>query len=174
MQVRKIIYILSVALLAGQVNALADAYRIEILMGEPSSDAHIGSGWGHAEQHTPPSFRWLLHLEADIQIELDAVRDMELEWVGAAAHLAWRRQRIALYINGRFAQEWGMPGDPEFHSFRAEIPATYWREGTNRLTWRAAYRTRLGRSQREFAVAIHSIVLRAIDSLADELDTAGR
>lgn len=154
--------------------ALGSDHRIEILLGESSSDHLVGAGWGLAEQHTPPPFRWLLHLEGDIEVELDVAQDLALEWVGAAAHLSWRRQRIALYVNNRYVAEWGMPDDAEFHAFQAEIPARYWLEGTNRLTWRAAYRTRLGRSQREFAFAIHSIVLRSLDSLVDELDTAER
>ena len=139
----------------------ADHVVWSVQPGEPGSDESLGFGWGDPERHTPPSFRWIHHLEGDVRADIDVVDEYEFNLHAGVAHLSWRRQRIALYVNHRYVTEWMAPDDHHVHDYTTVIPARYFNEGENKITLRAAYRTALGGSRREYAVAVHSIELRS-------------
>jgi hypothetical protein len=115
----------------------------------------LGFGWSRAE----PALRWITHAEADLWFDLEAVRDLTFQLRAAVPYLHWRRQRIGLYVNGRWVAEWPAPDDPAFHDYTAEVPAAVLAEGRNRLTLRLAYRTRIGQDRRLLALAVHAMTL---------------
>ncbi len=130
-------------------------------VGGGEDDAVLGVGWSRREYIAGRRSRWMIRMEGDIWVELEKTPDMTVHFTAAIPHLDWRRQRIGLFVNNRFLTDWQAPDDHHFHEYTAHVPAAYLREGTNRLTYRVAYRTRIGRDSRPLALAVDTIELRA-------------
>jgi hypothetical protein len=116
----------------------------DIDAGAPGETAVFGFGWWRAEQNAERTFRWIrFHMEADVWFSLPAQPGgpVELEVLAAPFYHPRRRQRLAMYINGRFVAEWTMAHVNKwiFQPFRAAAPPNVFRAGRNRLTLRAGY-----------------------------------
>ena len=130
-------------------------------IGGGADEEALGFGWSRQEYVGGYRFRWMTRLEGDLWVHVDQPGDLSLRLVAAIPHLDWRRQRIGLFVNGRFVTDWQAPDDHLFHAYEADIPASLIKDGENRLTFRTAYRTRIGRDSRRLALAVDTIELRA-------------
>lgn len=130
-------------------------------IGGGADEDALGFGWSRPENVGGYRFRWIIHLEGDVWVDLDSVRDVSLHIKAAIPHLDWRQQRIGLFVDGRFVTDWQAPQNHLYQEYAVDIPAAYLKEGRNRLTFRMAYRTRIGRDSRKLALAVDSIELRA-------------
>ncbi len=124
-----------------------------------AGEGQLGFGWSKRERG-PRAFRWVERMEADLYFELEeGIAEAEL-WISAAPHwLNWKRQRLAVYVNGRFAAEWLFPESPDFQTFHAVLPSGILQEGKNVVTLRAGYKVQQGRDPRELSVAVGDVVV---------------
>lgn len=133
---------------------------IEFLLGTPQSFPHLGFGWTRkTEYHAGRPYAWIRHMEADLHFETDDTADAELWLRAAPLYLVYRRQIVALYINGHLVKEWVCSDDPEYHDYYTTMPGKVFREGANTLTLRMGHRKRGGDS-RELSLAVDRILLR--------------
>lgn len=133
---------------------------IEFLLGTPQSFPHLGFGWTRkTEYHAGRPYAWIRHLEADLHFESDDTDDAELWLRAAPLYLEYRRQIVALYINGRLVKEWVCGDDPEYRDYYTTVPGGAFRKGENTLTLRMGHRKRGGDS-RELSLAVDQILLR--------------
>lgn len=128
--------------------------------GRTASRAALGFGWGRPEITQGRRFAWIQRKEADVYVDLPgAPADMEV-WLSAKPlWLAYRRQVIALYVNGRYFTEWVCPESPDFATYRAVLPARLLQPERNTLTLRMAYR-KSGGDRRKLALGVEAILLR--------------
>ena len=129
----------------------------ELVWAGERAEMELGFGWSRGES----GHRWITRAEADLWFDLPAARELTFRLEAAVPYLHWRRQRIGLYVNGRWVAEWLAADDPEFHDYTVAVPATYFVEGRNRLTLRMAYTTHIGRDQRLLALAVRTVTLEA-------------
>lgn len=163
----KLFFILFLAIFVWAVDA--DISIAETLLWRPGeSDRGLGFGWSHAERHRDGAFRWIEHMEADIWTEqVHLPGDLQFRMEAAVAHLSWRRQRVGLFINNRLIHEWVSPDDHLFHEYAYMVPSDVWRIGRNRITLRAAYRTRIGRDRRYLTLAVRELAFISGDEQDD-------
>ena len=136
--------------------AQADGMPVrELVLHAERAEMELGFGWSRGES----SHRWVSRAEADLWFDLSAAGDMTFSLQAGVPYLHWRRQRIGLYVNGRWVAEWVAADDPEFHVYTVAVPAAYFVEGRNRLTLRMAYRTHIGRDHRLLALSVRSVIL---------------
>ncbi len=147
---------------AGMAYEPADDAQVvwKLNIGAGADEEALGFGWGSGEPVGGRRARWINRLEGDVRVHLEEPRDLVFRLTASIPHLDWRRQRIGLFINGRFVKDWQAADDHHFHDYTARIPATYFNEGDNRITLRMAYRTRIGRDPRDLALAVDTIELR--------------
>lgn len=145
---------LAIALLLA-LPAFAEPWSIDL--GSDTAEPSLGFGWSHGESGTNRTFRWMDRLEADIWFESDGGSEVELALNAAPMYLAWKRQVIGVYVNGRFIAEWRCPDDPEFHDYSVTLPAGTLKPGRNRLTLRLGYHRRVPPDTREVGLAVHRI-----------------
>lgn len=119
----------------------------------------LGFGWGPSEMSDGVQYRWIKRLEADVNLELESPRDGLLTVRARPQYVPYTRQTVSVLVNGKFAGEWGCKDHAGFEDYSLEIPARFWREGTNRLTFRMAYRKRVGPDRRELSLCVDSIAL---------------
>jgi hypothetical protein len=128
-------------------------------IGDHLSKPSLGFGWGRAERGASGHFRWIWRMEADLFFDIEQPRPAEL-WVTAAPmYLPYRRQVIAVYVNGAFLAEWRCPDGPAFTDYHAAVPARLVRGGRNTVTLRMGYRKR-GGDDRELSLAVDRALLR--------------
>ena len=128
-------------------------------IGDHASKPHLGFGWGRQERGASGHFRWIWRLEADLYFDVDEPRDAEFWLTAAPLYLGYRRQVIAVYVNGAYVGERTCPDGPDFADYRYEIPARFWREGRNTVTLRMGYRKQ-GGDDRELSLAVDRALLR--------------
>mgnify|MGYP006298548515 CR=1 FL=1 len=152
-------------LLAGAVSAGPDRPApdsLRIFPGDPEDRAPLGFGWGPPERDRDFTFAWLEHHEGDLWMARARRGDAVVTVKMFPYYLTYRQQRVALYVNGRLAGETIVPRrhDWVFREHRFTVPATYWREGRNRLILRCAY---VGRHRgRNLALAVQWVEVRPI------------
>jgi hypothetical protein len=139
-----------------------------------AEDERTGKPWGPVERTADGrAYRWVTRLEIDMELELEQPDDYVFLMHAAIPHLGWRRQRLALYINNRFATEWLTEPNAHFHPYSALIPHHFWRSGENRITLRGAYRTRAGAKQHQASMAIESVRLAPSSGRLSDPRTSG-
>ena len=146
---------------AGELPGLGDQGELVIDVGRRRALVHLGFGWSQRESVPGRTFSWIKRLEADVWFHLDTVADLELELTAAPLYLGHRRQNIGVFLNNHFVTEWVCPDSPEYADYRVAVPADVLREGKNRLTLRMGYRRLPEGDERELALAVDKIVLRA-------------
>lgn len=129
--------------------------RWSINPGDEEATPLLGFGWSYAEGN----HRWVTELEADIYVDLETPENLTIHIKMAVAYLAWRNQRVGLFINNRYVGEWAGPEDAESHSYEMMIPKRFWQAGTNRITLRSAYTARIGEDRRRLALRVERIEL---------------
>jgi hypothetical protein len=138
----------------------ADETFIDV--GSPAAARHLGFGWSRGERirGTGGVFQWVKRLEADVWFDVADPADTDLWLRAAPLYLQYQRQNIGVYVNGRFLKEWVCPDKPDYTDYHLVIPAEALKVGRNRLILRMGYRKRMGRDQRELALAVDTIVFR--------------
>lgn len=133
---------------------------VEFLLGTPQSFPHLGFGWAkNTEFDKGRTFVWIDHLESDLHFELDETYGAELWLRASALYLAYRRQVVAVYINGQFVAEWVCADDAEYHDYYTKLLRGVFRTGKNKLTLRLGHCKRGGDS-RELSLAVDQILIR--------------
>lgn len=147
------------------VGAADDLQDADILwslnVGGGADEELLGYGWSRAEYVGGYRYRWITRLEGDVWVNIEKPQDGVLQFDAAIPHVTWRRQRIGLFVNGRFVRDWQAPDHHHFHTYMADVPVSLIKEGRNRLTLRMAYKTRIGRDSRNLALAVNTMELRA-------------
>jgi len=132
--------LLAVLLLALCPLSRVDAVTIHPGRTEPGGE--LGYGWsGAREQREGVEFMWIEGLEADLYLELPESRSYLVDIHARAFYYGNCRQTFALFVNGRYVDEWSCAHDQSwtFHRYRAAVPADFIQPGRNRLTLRTAY-----------------------------------
>ena len=133
---------------------------VHLDLGSVETQPLLGRGWSTAERSGSDSYRWMNAVEADVTIEANGDGPADL-WIRARPqYLPYTRQRVAVYVNGRFVSEWTCPRDVHFAAHRFPIPAGFLEAGINRLTLRAAYRKSVGPDTRRLSLCVDRILLR--------------
>lgn len=128
-------------------------------IGDHASKPYLGFGWGSPERGATGHFRWIWRLEADLHFDIEEPRAAEL-WITAAPFfLPYRRQVIAVYVNGALLAEWRCENSSDFADYHAAVPARMLRDGRNTVTLRMGYRKR-GNDDRELSLAVDRVLLR--------------
>lgn len=128
-------------------------------IGDHASKPNLGFGWGRGERGASGHFRWIWRMEADLFFELETARDAEL-WINAAVlYLPYRRQVIAIYVNGKYATEWICADDSGFLDYRVDLSGDLFKAGRNTVTLRMGYRKR-GNDDRDLSLAVDRVLLR--------------
>jgi hypothetical protein len=154
------LHIVLLAMSLAAATALAEGMPVrELVWAGERTEMELGFGWSRGESE----HRWITRAEADLWFDLPAARELTFRLQAAVPYLHWRRQRIGLYVNGRWVAEWPAADDPEFHDYTVVVPAAYVVAGRNRLTLRMAYTTHIGRDQRLLALAVRTVTLEAAD-----------
>ena len=101
---------------------------------------HLGYGWSSPEKIAGRFISWTNRLEADIRVSPGAVANREVRILSVPLPHGKRNQRIGLYVNHRFVGEWVIPFEQQELTWQGcPVPAAFWREGENILTFRVAH-----------------------------------
>lgn len=149
-----ILVLAACALNAGAAELMIDA-------GIPEAREHLGYGWGGDERARGGRFAWIKELEGDVWFDLDSVADTEIVIRAVPYYVATKKQRVGLYINNRFVDEWICRHNSKwsYDSYTIAVPAKFLQQGRNRMTLRMGYHARSNR--RFHALAVESIVIRS-------------
>jgi hypothetical protein len=129
-------------------------------IGSMRAKSQLGHGWSLSERTNERDYRWIKSMEADVAFTIHAVMAYDLYVEAAPAYLAYRRQSVAVFVNGRYVAQWLCHHDVPFAAYRVQIPARFLRAGVNLLTFRMGYRTQSGFDPRELALCVDRILLR--------------
>ncbi len=143
----------------------ATAGRIVIDIGSPETTELRGYGWHHRNERSgDDTFTWIRGKEADLTIILEEAQSYELEIDAYPFYYEGIRQRVAVFMNNNYVDEWVCHNDPDwiFFSYSTIIPARYVRDGENILTLRMDYQSHHG--ERGYALAVSRIALRPVES----------
>lgn len=149
--------------------AFADAFPANVVAGDVHLDLGLeetqpmlGRGWSVVERDGSDSYQWMNALEADVTLDVKDAGPADF-WIRARPqYLPYTRQRVALYVNGRFVSEWTFPLDIRFAVHRFPVPEGFLRAGVNQLTFRAAYRKSVGADTRRLSLCVDQVLLRPL------------
>lgn len=142
------------------------AYCSETVLdiGSTETDAALGYGWRNRnERHGTNTFRWIVGLEADMTVEIERVKDLDIEIFARPFYWDNCTQRFALFVNNEYVDEWTCETHPEwfFDRYETAIPDSLLVKGLNRFTFRTGYAS--GDASGAVSLAIDRIILSERD-----------
>jgi hypothetical protein len=120
-----------------------------------------GYGWrAQNERNGTNTFCWIEGLEADISVELDLIQNRDVEIYARPFYYDNCYQHLALFVNNRYVAEWRCERHPEwtFDRYTATVPASRWKTGRNKLTFRTTYSSE---HKPGLSLAVERVVLRS-------------
>ena len=139
-----------------------ESVLVHLEIASPQDRGRLEGAWSRGEKKGAHGYRWLKGMEGGIRFDWDGERPdgtVTCWMVAAPLYIDWKQQRIALYINGRFAAEWTCPLDYRFRLYRAEVPGSLIRTGANILTLRAGYCRQLPGDARRLSFALDRVLI---------------
>jgi hypothetical protein len=93
-------------------------------------------------------------MEADVGFDAPGPEPARIIIHAAPLNIAYRQQRVGLYLNGEFIEQWDCPSQEiwTFHPWTVEVPAGILHQGENTLTLRVSYRGSSTHKNRALAV----------------------
>ena len=142
----------------------AEERLVHLEIASPQDRGRLEGAWSRGEKKGPRGYRWLKGMEGHVRFEwtgADPDEPLVCWMIAAPLYIDWKQQRIALYVNGRYAAEWTCPLSYHFNLYRAEVPGALFQVGENTLTLRAGYCRRLPGDSRRLSFALDKVMITA-------------
>lgn len=135
----------------------------QVLAVRPGNEADagkLGYGWSYPESLSDgTTMRWIEKREGDVYVIIQepAAFHLALEVMPIVSDR--RIQNFGVYVNNRYVSGWELEPVGRFQWFETDVPAGYFRSGTNTVTIRSGYKTVPDADPRTLSLAVKQVLL---------------